>query len=145
VEVRNTAVPGTRVGGDASTLWMKTSSGIASSASRCISTTRPRFQVVSSVNTMPPISSGNQPPSGILSEFEARNTTSTIRNGVATSAATSLGQCQSLRITTKIRMESISIAIMTAMPYALASASELWNPTTSAITAQKSDQLMKGT
>ena len=37
-------------------LSMKTSSGIESSFSRCISSARPRFQVVSSVNTMPPIS-----------------------------------------------------------------------------------------
>ena len=41
--------------------------------SRSISSARPRFHVVSSVNTTAPITSGNQPPSGILSEFDARN------------------------------------------------------------------------
>ena len=71
VDVRNTAVPSTRAGGDASMLWMKRSSGIASSARRRISSERPRFHVVSSVKTTPPISSGNQPPSGIFSAFDA--------------------------------------------------------------------------
>ena len=54
-------------------LSMKRPSGIESSARRSISSARPRFHVVSSVNTTPPISSGNQPPAGTLSEFDARN------------------------------------------------------------------------
>ncbi len=73
VEVRNTAVPGTRTGGLVPMLSMKRSSGIVSSASRSSSIARPRFHVVSSVKTTAPIASGNQPPSGIFSALDARN------------------------------------------------------------------------
>ena len=55
------------------------------------------------------------------------------------------GQCHSRRITTKIRIESISIAIVTAMPYAPARLSEFRNPMTSAMIAISSIQLMNGT
>ena len=48
-------MPSTRTGGASSIDWMNSLSGSASSDSRSISTLRPRFQVVSSVNTIAPI------------------------------------------------------------------------------------------
>ena len=108
-------MPSTRVGGATSMLWMNTSSGSASSAA-CPSAARAaRFQVVSSVNTTPPITSGNQPPSSILSEFDARNARSI--SAAAWIASGPAGQFHRRRITTKMRIESISIASVTAMPY----------------------------
>ena len=90
--------------------------GIVSSASRFIKSERPRFHVVSSVNTAPPTSSGNHPPSGILSELDARNVRSIRRSGSVIAIDSHTGQSHSLRMTTKIRIESISIAVVTAMP-----------------------------
>ena len=55
VLVRKTAVPGTRIGGFAAMLSMKRSSGIVSCVKRSSRIARPRFQVVSSVNTTTPI------------------------------------------------------------------------------------------
>ena len=138
-------MPSTRVGGLASMLSMNSPSGIESSASRSISNARPRFHVVSRVNTIAPIRSGNQPPAGTLSILDARNDRSMRNSGTAMSTATSAFQPQMRRITTKISTESISIASVTAMPYAPPRLSELWKPTTSSTTAIRSDQLMNGT
>ena len=109
-------MPETRGGGLASMLSMKIPSGIESSASRSISSARPRFHVVSSVNASPPMSRGNQPPAGTLSEFDARNDRSIRNSGTAMATATSRLQPQMRRMTTKISTESISIASVTAMP-----------------------------
>ena len=65
---------------------------------------------------MPPIRSGNQPPSGILSAFDARNVRSISKSGMVMRIAIHTGQSHSRRMTTKIRIESISIARVTAMP-----------------------------
>ena len=71
--VRNTAVPSTRTGGFSNTESRKAFSSMASE--RCTSPMRrrPSFQVIMSTNTAPPITSGNQPPSGSLSRFDAKN------------------------------------------------------------------------
>jgi hypothetical protein len=124
---------------------MNSGSGIESSFNRSMSSERPRFHVVSSVNTTAPMRSVNHPPSGILSEFDARNARSMARSGTAIASATGSGQFQSLRITTKISTESIIIASVTAIPYAPPRLSELLKPSTSSDTAIKSVQLTKGT
>ena len=97
------------------------------------------------MNTSAPITSGNQPPSGILSALDDRNAKSISAIGSISATAAAIGQCQTRIMTKKISTESIIIAIVTAMPYAPASALELPNPTTSAITATNSVQLMNGT
>ncbi len=91
-----------------------------------------------------PLRIGNQPPSGILSEFDARNATSITMNGTAMASARAVGHCHSRRMTTKSEIESISIASVTAIPYAPARLLELLNPITSRITAISSAQLMNG-
>jgi len=50
----------------------KISSGSSTSDMRARIRWRPRAQVVSRVNAIPPISSGNQPPSGTLVRFAAK-------------------------------------------------------------------------
>ena len=112
----NTAVPSTRVGGATSMLWMNIARGSASAESLSISNARPRFHVVSSVNTTAPTASGNQPPSGILIEFDARKPRSMSVSGTAIASAIHRFQFHNRRITMKIKIESISIASVTAMP-----------------------------
>ena len=66
--VMKTAVPGTRAALVAADL-MKISIGRLASFIRSIISLRPFAQVVSKVKAIAPISSGNQPPSGIFSRF----------------------------------------------------------------------------
>ena len=105
--------------GDASMLWMKRSSGIASSR-QCarISSDRPRFHVVSSVNTMRHPDDDREPAAfGDLERVrreERRGRSAT--SGIAIAMRDHIGQFHSRRMTTKIRIESISIASVTAMP-----------------------------
>ena len=97
------------------------------------------------MNTTIPIRIGNQPPSGIFKVFDARNIKSTNISGVAIETAIHVGQSHNWRMTTKMRIESINMASVTAMPYAPARLSEVRNPMTSTITAASSVQLMNGT
>ena len=66
-------------------------------------------------------------------------------NGAAIAMASHVFQFQRRRMTTKIRIESISIASVTAMPYAPARCSDFLKATTSRTTATHSVQLMNGT
>ncbi|MNK58936.1 hypothetical protein D3C87_780350 [compost metagenome] len=77
--VRNTAVPSTRAGGLMNTEPRKDFRSIASACCASPMRRRPSFQVTISVNTAPPIRSGNQPPSNSLSRFEAKNRKSTTK------------------------------------------------------------------
>ena len=80
-----------------------------------------------------------------MSEFDARNVRSISNSGSVIAIDTHTGQSQMRRMTTKIRIESISIAIVTAMPYAPARLSDVRKPATSAMIASSSIQLMNGT
>ena len=94
---------------------------------------------------MPPMTIGNQPPSGILSAFDARNAMSIVTSGITMTSAARRFQRHNLVMTKKISSESIAIASVTAMPYAAARLLELRKPATSSITAHSKVQLMKGT
>ena len=67
---------------------MNTSSGSDPSDMRRISTMRPFFHVVSSVNTLMPITIGNQPPDGIFNALDVRNARSMLISGIAIANAT---------------------------------------------------------
>ena len=78
--VRNIAVPGTRTGGCSVMLLMKGAIGMAPGRSRSNRISRPRFHVDSSTNTTMPTTTGNQPPSGILTMLAEKKDTSISRN-----------------------------------------------------------------
>ena len=73
-------MPSTRVGGLTNTASRKLLRSIASAFSFSFSSARPCFQVIISVNTAPPIASGNQPPCSSLSRLEAKKVRSTTKN-----------------------------------------------------------------
>src|SRR5438552_369266 len=75
--VMKIAVPGTRVGGCASSPSRKGLSGMPCSVSRRNMRRRPRFHVMSSVNTVMPMRSGNHPPDRNFIALEAKKTAST--------------------------------------------------------------------
>jgi hypothetical protein len=77
---------------------------------------RPRCHVVSSVNTISAIASGNQPPCTTLETFAEKNARSTSRNAAAPAMTVGHGLRQSARTTKKNRIVSIVSVPVTAMP-----------------------------
>ena len=71
LEAMNTDVPRTRCS-DLAVDLMNTGSGIASSANRSRSSSRPVAQVVSTTKITAATTSGNQPPSAILVRLDAK-------------------------------------------------------------------------
>ncbi|MCY1560721.1 hypothetical protein D9M68_978910 [compost metagenome] len=67
------------MGGAMNTDARKLSRSMASACCFCDSSSRPRFQVIMSANTTPPISSGNQPPANSLSRLELKKARSTTK------------------------------------------------------------------
>src|SRR4051812_9824831 len=114
---------------------MNAASGTASASRRARATSRPRRQHSISVSTIAPTSSGNQPPTGILCTFAATKVGSRARNSPAIGSSNAQDQPQTQRATAATRIEVTNMSPATAMPYALASASELRKPMTSARTA----------
>src|SRR6202030_2468643 len=133
--VSKTAVPETRASGASSQVARKEASGTAWLANRASTNRRPARQVVMIVNTTIPITSGNQPPLGILSAFEPNNARSTVMIGTRTTAIVGHCQRQTPRMTVAASTVVMLIVPVTANPYAEASALELWNPKTKARTA----------
>ena len=116
VLVRNTAVPGTRVGGLFSS--MRTSSSSEISWRRVLSNNNrlPRRHVYMTTITKPPNASGTQPPSTTLSRLAPRNVRSTNRNGTISAAAASGGHRHTFQITTNAIVTVTTMVPVTAMP-----------------------------
>jgi len=75
----NTAVPGARIGGSASTLFRNGFNSIASARRLADSSCRPRAHVIISVKIAAAMSSVNQPPENTFRMFDEKNTSSIIR------------------------------------------------------------------
>ncbi len=76
----------------------------------------PFRQIHMSVNNPLPTSSGNQPPSGILSAFAPRKIKSMRKNGATTSPATTGDQRQTFHATMKSSVAVITMSPVTVMP-----------------------------
>ncbi len=77
---------------------------------------RPRCQVVSTLNTASAIASGNQPPCRTLVRLAAKNVRSTIRNATAPAITRPSGRCHIARTTKKNSSVSIASVPVTAIP-----------------------------
>ncbi|MNC90038.1 hypothetical protein D3C83_60790 [compost metagenome] len=77
--VRNTAVPGTRRGASPNNETRNDSSGTVDARSRVNRISRPRRQVIITMNTAAPIASGNQPPSATFNSVAEKKAMSTTR------------------------------------------------------------------
>ena len=135
-------MPGTRVAPPSDRLWMNGASPIASCPSLSCSTSRPRFQVVSTAKTARPKASGNQPPAKILSELAEKNARSISTKGRTQQSASAGFHPHWSRATTKTSTLVMSMVPVTAMPYAAARLLDEPKPITSAITATSSSQLI---
>src|SRR5258708_2650603 len=120
--VRNTAVPGTRVGGRFSSIATRASSGV--SRRRVFSDRRrvPRRHVYITTIRIVPNASGTQPPSTTLSILELRKMTSMQRNGTISARAASSDQRQTFHTTTIAITPVTTMVPLTAIPYAEVSA-----------------------
>ncbi len=118
VECRNTAVPGTRVGGsdmcrsDVTNSWSSPSNSV-----RLRSTIpRPRRQVISTTKMTSPTVSENQPPCGTFGRLAAKKARSTVRKTATPVSTIDSGLPHWTRTTTKNRIVSIASVPVTAMP-----------------------------
>ena len=114
--VRNTAVPGTRCGGWIAIDARNGSIGIAPGRRRSNRISRPRRQVEITVNTPAAMTSGNQPPWRILTEFAAKYARSTNSRTPQMTQAGAWPHFQMRVITKNSRIVSIAIVPVTAMP-----------------------------
>ena len=103
---------------------------MASSRSRSLISARPCFQVTISVNMAPPMASGNQPPSSTLTTLAAKNVRSTTKKKPVAARHTASGSRQAQRMTKKVITVVMVMSMVTAMPYAEASAPLEPNTTT---------------
>ena len=79
VSVKNTAMPSTRVGGAKNNADKKEPKSMASLRVLWCNKARPSRQVSINTKIMPPMTSGNQPPSASLSILELQNAKSTTK------------------------------------------------------------------
>ena len=142
--IRKIAVPGTRTGGASISPGRKVSSWMPSLRISWYSSSRPRRQVRSSVNRTTPSTTGNQPPSRILTPFAIRKPMSPTRNSRHNGNTQFRAFGHSARATSASNSVSISIVADTEMPYAVASAVEVRKVSTSPITSTISIQFTPG-
>ena len=95
---------------------MKLLSGPSSSSRFFVTISRPRCQVVSTTNTRPAITSGNQPPCRIFGRLAVKNVRSTSRKRPPHAIATHSGFFHSTYTTTENSTVSIASVPVTAMP-----------------------------
>ena len=143
-DVMKTAVPGMRSIPPCARLVTKGLSSMASDSSRWPSNSRPRFQVVSRMNTTRPKASGNQPPSGIFTILAKKKPKSITRKGIAPTKARSGLHFQSRTATATASTLVISIVPVTAIPYAAARLEEDPKPMTNPTMEISSIQLIAG-
>ncbi len=115
-EVRNTAVPFTRLGGRWLMILTKSRSGGDSRLVLTASTRVPRTQVAIRANMPAPSSTGTNPPSKIRRRLAERNTRSRVISGAATRIARARGQRHSFHMTMKAREVVTAMVPETAMP-----------------------------
>ena len=127
----NTAVPGTRSGLRRATSPRNRSSGSDPAWSAWLSSMRPFFQVLISVNTQIAITIGTQPPYSILIMFAEKNARSITRNIAVIGRMCASDQFHRARATTPNSTDVIAIVPVTAMPYAAPSDSDERKPMTS--------------
>src|ERR1700680_3018225 len=120
-------------------------SGRFSAFIRSMSVSRPRCQVVITVNNAAPASRGNHPPSSTLLTLLDTKTASTMASGPITTAVVSGFQCHKQWVMKYMSSVVRSIVDATAMPYADARLSDDLKNTTRNTTAANSDRLMNGT
>ena len=139
-----TAVPGTRCGGLFLTSRMKSSMGSVRDCRRLPRIWRPFFHVVITANITAAITSGNQPPCGILTMLAPQNARSTTRNAAESSPTRSRLHFQRERATNAKRIVVNTMSVVTATPYAAASRLDDWKPTTRLMHAIISAQFTAG-
>src|ERR1700733_3805627 len=122
--VRKTAVPGTLTGFDFSSILIRSSIGIESRCVLACKMTLPRDQVHIRTNIATPIVSGTRPPSTTLSRLAMKKATSMERNAPVSARAAQSGHRHSFQTTKKAREVVATIVPNTAMPQALANASD---------------------
>ena len=106
---------------------------------------RPVRQVDIKVKTPSPITSGNQPPWGILNRFAPRKAESTTNNGKVTPIALGQDQFHRTLATTRKSTVVMNMVIVTATPYAAARPDEDPKAITRPTAAIARTQLMWGT
>src|SRR5687768_11364935 len=87
------------------------------------------------MNTKMPTVIGNQPPSGTLTMFEAKNAESAMRNGMVRLSTALVRHFHRSFATTARRIVVISIVVVTDTPYAAARFVDLRNTSTRPIAA----------
>ena len=87
-------MPGARPTTCSSICAMNSCSGIDISCSLCRTSDVPLRHVIIRVAIAAPTTSGNQPPSWIFSEFDARKMRSIVPNSAMMGIATARGHCQ---------------------------------------------------
>src|ERR1700684_2911434 len=113
-----TAVPSTRGGGcePPHSDLISPASGMLSVFMRSTTSSRPRCQVVITVNNRPPASTGNQPPSNTLLTLLETNAASTSTNGPMTTKVESAFHFHSECVMKYISIVVSSIVEATAIP-----------------------------
>src|SRR6516162_6328556 len=114
--VRNTAVPGTRIGGLASKDFTKPSRGSSSLRVLLNRTRVPRRQVYITVIATHANARGTHPPDRIFIEFATKKVLSMITNGTIIKMAAAKDQCKPRQITTKAINAVTTIVPDTAIP-----------------------------
>src|SRR5581483_2699332 len=105
----------------------------------------PRRQVVISRMRKPPTTTGSQPPSASFCRFEVRKESSSKRSGSRHEMHAVTGHSQRWRQIGHIRIVSMVIVIITAMPYAVASDADERKPSTHISTNASRTQFTNGT
>ena len=102
---------------------MNSSIGTARAVRRSATSRRPVFHVVISVNSSPPINSGNQPPCSIFNSVGAEKCEVDGEKDSGHRSMPPAAASASARVATTCRSIAVMIIVMvTAMPYAAASA-----------------------
>src|SRR6478736_5218801 len=114
--LKNTAVPGTEVGGDFSSEQTSPSSGVSSRRVFAARIFVPLRQVIMTSITMAPIRSGTHPPWKTLSKFAERKVVSMARSGNIIASVTHSGHFQTLKITIIAIIVVTTMVPVTAMP-----------------------------
>ena len=142
--VKNTAVPGTRCGGLASSL-RRSQSRSASFLRVCLTRRRePLTQVTITRATQLAISRGTQAPSKSFSMFAAKNACSTRRSGTIRAATCHSFHPHIRQMTKNAMSDAMIICAVTATPYAEARLLEFLNSSTISMTATSRIQFTRG-
>ena len=116
VPVRNTAVPGTRVGFDFASMRRRSTVGIESRLLFSLSCAVPRDQVHMVTIEVAPSKIGTQPPSSTFTRLAPRKDMSMARKKPAKRSVPQIGQFHNFRTTMAASAVSTAMEAVTAMP-----------------------------